>query len=182
MPIIVRFTTSAPLLYRAQMAVLRNVKWMRWSGIFVVFIFPLVMLGSQLALGETLQAALMSNLAWIVGFPVFWLLGIPLAQRWGASRTFRSTPAAQGEQVYTFDRDRITVAGGLSSGVLDWKAIIRSVETRDFFLLFLSGQMAHFLPKSAFDSDADVKAFRALVAENVHARSGPALQHPEAAT
>jgi hypothetical protein len=164
------------------MAVLRNMKWMRWGGIFVVFVPSLVMVGSQLALGETLQAALLSNLAWIVGFPVFWLVGIPLAQRWSAYRTFRSTPAVRGELVYTFDHDRITVAGGLSSGILDWKAIVRFAETRDLFLLFLSGQIAHFIPKSAFDSEADVKAFRALVVENVHARSGPALQHPEAAT
>jgi hypothetical protein len=175
MPIIVRFTTSADLLYRAQMAVLRSIGWMRWGGIFVGVILPTLIVALQLISGRTLQAAFLSELGWIVGLPAAWFMGIPLAQRRGASRTFNTMPAAQGERVYTFAGDDIMLAGGLSSGVLNWKAIVRVVETPDLFLLFLSGQVAHFIPQSAFASEADVSRFRTLVAEKVDGRPAQSL-------
>ena len=140
---------------------------MRWGGVFVGAILPILMIALQLVRGGTLQAALLNGLVWIVVFPAFWFIGIPLAQRRGASRTFNTMPAAQGERVYTFDGDDITLAGGLSSGVVKWKAIVRVVETPDLFLLFLNGQVAHFVPKAAFASEADVSRFRKLVAEKV---------------
>ena len=174
MPIIVRFTTSADLLYRAQNAVLRSIRWMRWGGIFVG-VLPILMFALQLVRGRTLQAALINDLVWIVVFPAVWFVGIPLAQRRGADRTFNSMPAARGERVYTFDGDDITLAGGLSSGVLNWKAIVRVVETPDLFLLFLSGQVAHFVPKAGFASEADVNRFRTLVAEKVDGRPAQPL-------
>ena len=167
MPIIVRFSTSPQLLYRAQIAVLRHIKWMRWGGVFVVVIFPLIVFGLGLTRGQGWIAALTSNLAWIVGFPALWLLGIPIAQRWGASRTFRATPAARGDRTFTFDETGIAIEGGLSSGRLAWPAIVRFVETGDLFLLFLGRQIAHFIPKSAFASDLELQRFRALVLEKV---------------
>lgn len=182
MPIIVRFTTSPQLLYRAQIAVLRHIKWMRWAGVFVVGIFPVFMLGIGLASGHTWQKAIANNLAWIVGFPAFWLLGIPIAQRWGATRTFRATPAAQGDRVYSFDETGISVVGGLSSGRVAWPAIVRFVETRDLVLLFLSNQVAHFIPKAAFASDTDLERFRALVTDNLSVSRPAAVRPPSAAT
>jgi hypothetical protein len=167
MPITARFTTSPQLLYRAQIAVLRNIKWTRWGGIFVVVVFPLFMLGTSLARGQDWREAFARNLAWIVGLPVFWLLGIPLAQRWGANRTFRTTPAARGDRTFRFDESEIVIEGGLSSGRLAWPAIVRIVETRELFLLFFSNQGAHFIPKSAFASDGDLEEFRALVRAKV---------------
>lgn len=172
MQIIVRFTNTPQLLFRAQSALMRHIKWMRWGGVFIVGIFPLFMVGLQLAYGQTVRSAIVNNLAWIIGFPVFWLVGIPLVQRWGAARSLRATPALQGEQVYTFGEEDITVEAGLSRGTTNWKAIVRSVETADLFLLFLSNQVAYFIPKAGFSSDTDVNRFRQLLATRVGAMSG----------
>ena len=76
------------------------------GGSLIIGIFPVFMLGIGLASGHTWQKAIANNLAWIVGFPAFWLLGIPIAQRWGATRTFRATPAAQGGPSLLLRRNR----------------------------------------------------------------------------
>ncbi|MDB4908764.1 MAG: hypothetical protein JWO05_3548 [Gemmatimonadetes bacterium] len=162
MPIIARFTATQELLYRAQVDVMRNLKWMRLGGVFVVVVFPLLMFAMNLTRGLNWLEALTGNLFWIVGFPVLWLVGIPLVQRWSAHRAFHATPAAQGDRTYTFDENNIVLEGGLSSGRLTWPAIIRVVETRALFLLFISNQSAHFLPKSALASERDLQAFRTL--------------------
>ena len=145
-------------------------------------VLPLFLIGVQLATGHSFLAALRTNVAWIVGSPIVWLVGIPLAQRWGAARTFRATPAARGERIFTVDEDAITIDGGLSSGTLTWPAIVRVVETRDLFLLFLSKQMAHFVPKSGFASAGDIDRFRVLMTTKVSQVSGRAAQGRGAAT
>ena len=162
-PIVVRFRTSPQLLYRAQVAVLRHIRWMRWGGVFVVGVFPLFMIGIHLAYGQSISSAIRNNLASIVGFPVFWLVGIPLLQRWGAARTYRTMPAARGDRAFTFDETGMVFEGGLSSGTVAWPAVVRAVETRDLFLLFLGGQAAHFIPKTAFGSPSDMQRFRELL-------------------
>jgi hypothetical protein len=105
---------------------MRHIRWMRWGGVFVVGIFPLFMIGIQLAYGQPLSSAVRNNLAWIIGFPIFWLIGIPLLQRWGAAQTFRTMPAARGDRVFTFGESGIVIDGGLSSGTIAWPAVVRS--------------------------------------------------------
>jgi hypothetical protein len=167
MPITVRFTNTPQLLYQAQSALTRHIKWMRWGGIFVVWIFPLFMVGLQLASGQPPASAVLNSVGWIIGAPLFWLLGIPLVQRWQASRSLQTTPALQGEQVYVFDDTEISVSAGLSRGTTNWRAIVRFVETPNLFLLFLSNQVAYFIPKHGFASEADVAQFTKLLAEKV---------------
>lgn len=167
-PIVARFANSPQLLYRAQMAVFRNMKTMRRGGIFVVVIFPLFMIGLQLVRGVSVSQAVFTQLPWVVGFPLIWLVGIPVLQRWSAYRAFRVTPAAQGDRQYTFDESQISVATALSSSALDWRAIVRFVETPELFLLFLNQQAAHFIPKSAFASNEDLTRFRTLLENKVH--------------
>ena len=113
---------------------------------------------------------------------MLWLLGIPIAQWWSAARTFRTTPAARGERSYIFDDQRIEISGGLTSGTLSWPAIVRVVETRELFLLFLSAQLAHFIPKAAFSSPTDMAEFRALAARKAPTSKQGVAGLPDAAT
>jgi hypothetical protein len=180
-PIIVRFAMSPRLLYRAQVAVTTHSRWVLWRLVFVVGMIPLVLIGFALAHGQSLVSAIRNNLAFIIGFPVCWLVGMLLALRWGAARTLRTSPAAGGDRTFTIDENGILIEGGLSNGSLTWPAIVRVVETRDLVLLFLSSRMAHVIPKDAFATPADLERFRELVAQKVPALSARPGEVPAAA-
>ncbi|HEX5436451.1 MAG TPA: YcxB family protein [Gemmatimonadaceae bacterium] len=167
----VQFTITARTLYHAQMALIRHITWIRLGGIFVVVVCPLFMVAIHLVAGQTLGAAIVRNLGWIVGFPAFWLIGIPLMQRWNAGRTLRATPALQQPQRYTFDAKGITMDGGLSRGRVQWAAIVRVVETHTLVLLFYNKTVAYFIPTDAFPSAEALARFRALVSKAVGSRA-----------
>jgi hypothetical protein len=167
----VQFSISPALLYRAQRAIAREVPWIRWAKVLLIAGFPLLSLSIGLALGESLIEVLRTNWWSIVGFPACWLIGLPLLQRWDAARLFRATPALQSEQRYVFGEESIRAHSDWASTELAWAGLTRVVETPDFFLLFPSAAMAHFLPKEAFRSADDLHRFRLLVVNSVGVRA-----------
>jgi hypothetical protein len=167
----IRFTTTPQVLYGAQRAIAREIPWLRWSGLFVVVAFPLLMIGLTLAYGGTALGALRANWVTIVGLPLFWLVSMPVLQRWTAGRTLRNTPSLQGEQVYRVGPAGLRLENAVSATDIGWGALVRVTETRGFFLLFQSKAMALFIPKHAFGSGAEVEQFRGLVADGVGARA-----------
>lgn len=167
----IRFTVTPAIVYQAQRAILREVKWMRWMGYVVVVGTPLILVALTLAYGGTVAGAIRSNWLLMLGFPLLWLVGLPLLQRWGAARTFRSTRTLQGDHVYTFASDGLTVATAVSTSHLAWGAIARVVETRDFVLLFQNQMVAMFIPKAAFEAPSQLQEWRALVAAQIGARA-----------
>lgn len=168
----VRFRITPAVLYGAQRAMARHVPWMRWAGVWMSVVYPLVMVGITVAYGGTAVGALKGSWATIVSLPILWLVGIPLLQRWSVGRHWRNTPSFQGEQVYDVDASGVRIASAVSSSTIAWDAIVRGAETADFFLLFESKAMALFIPKTAFESEADVERFRGIVRQAIGNRAG----------
>jgi hypothetical protein len=57
-----------------------------------------------------------------------------------------------------------------SSGIstrCEWKAYLGLLETESLLLLFLSRRDGQILPKRAFASEADLKAARSLIEDNI---------------
>ncbi len=167
----IRFVVTPQVLYGAQRAIARHVPWLRWGGVWVAILYPLVMIGITLAYGGTVLGALKSNWGTILTFPLLWLVGISLLQRWSAGRLWRSTPSLQGEQVYVIDPTGLRLSTPVSSATVAWNAIVRVVETSEFFLLFQSKAMALFVPKKAFASDSDIQRFRQTARDALEARA-----------
>jgi hypothetical protein len=167
----VHFTVTPQMLFRAHRDVAHQVIWMRWSGIFVCVAFPVAMVGLTLAYGGTVAGALRTNGGIIVGWPIFWLVGIPAIQRWSASRLLRNTPAFNGPQVTRVDNSGIHTRSPVSTADIAWNAIVRVAESRSFFLVFQSKAMALFVPKAAFAASSDLDEFRRLVNAGVGPRA-----------
>ena len=167
----VRFTTTPQVLYGAQRAIAHHIPWMRWLAPFVSVGFPLAMVGLTLAYGGTVLGALRGTWIAIVGVPLYFLVGLPLLQRWAAGRTLRNTPAFQGEQVYRIGPSGVPLENGVSASDIGWGALVKVAETRAFFLLFQSKAMALFIPKHAFAGEAEMEQFRQLVAVAVGERA-----------
>jgi hypothetical protein len=77
-----------------------------------------------------------------------------------------------GQFVYEIDDEGVKVTGGVFELKLAWQGIRRVVETRRFFLFFISTQMAQFLPKRAITSH-QLSELRQLVSAKVLAKSRP---------
>ena len=167
----VSYTLTPKTLYRAQMAIWRCQRWWRVGGPVAVVALPLAIVGWSLLSGHDVISAILTNLAWIVFFPMFWLVGLPLSQRWTSGRIFRGSPGLQGPRVFSFGPSGLTIDAGVSRGEAQWEAVIRVDETREFFLLYLSKLVAHVLPKEAFDSPSEVERFRQIVSRAVGRRA-----------
>jgi YcxB-like protein len=159
----VRFTVTPAVLYRGQRAIARHVPWLRWAAVWMSVGYPLLMIAITVAYHGTVLGALQANWGTIIGFPVLWLVGVPLLQRWSAGRLWRGSPALQGEQVYRFEPTGVQVSTPVSSATITWDAVVRAAETPDFVLLFQSKAAALFIPKSAFGSADGVEQFRRVV-------------------
>ncbi|NUO64714.1 MAG: YcxB family protein [Gemmatimonadaceae bacterium] len=166
-----RFTVTPAMVYRAQRAIQRHVRWIRWMGYLVVGGYPLAIIALTLAYGGTIRGAIRANWIWMLAFPLLWFVVLPLLQRWTAVRTVRSTRTLQGDHAYTFAPDGVTVVTAVSTSQLAWSAFVRAVETPEFVLLFQNHITAMFIPRTAFDGPAELQAWRDLVAARIGARA-----------
>jgi amino acid transporter len=74
----------------------------------------------------------------------------------------RKNPSIEGRQSFEFSSDGMKLAGALYVLDLQWAALHKVVETRDYFLFFTNPNWAFFLPKHALES-SQFPEFRRLI-------------------
>jgi hypothetical protein len=97
--------------------------------------------------------------------PAIGLGFIALLYGWVPTTSYRKmNPALKGkDQSWVFSEDGCTNINAIAESRLEWKAWIKAVETRDFFLLYPHATIMHIVPKRAFPGAAEVDAFRELL-------------------
>ncbi len=88
---------------------------------------------------------------------------IPLLVRWDVRKRFRQNPNANRKIVWRFDEEKVEDSTDGASGVRIWKKFIEIREVHDGFLIFPQPRIAHWIPKSAFYSEANLSGFRDLI-------------------
>jgi hypothetical protein len=78
-------------------------------------------------------------------------------------RQIKSSPALQTERTFVFDEDGMIGQSLLASGEVEWNAFIEAAESEDYFYFFTSPKVAQFIPKRAFESEAEQNRLRELV-------------------
>jgi YcxB-like protein len=154
--------------YRANRAIVNRMRstYVVW-GFFIGV--PLLVIVVMLCLGQDLSASGTSGLpAWAMlsGGPLFVLVFMPLLQLLTISSMRRRSPTAGKVQTYTVTPDGYTVRGSLFDSALKWEAFVKAVETKEFFLFYLSARWAHFIPK-ATATEADLQTIRAILREKL---------------
>ncbi len=171
MPLELRFQVTLEMLFRVQLALSSRLWWMRWTRIWMAVVLPLAVLTIPLAFGKSLAEAFSDNVFMILFLPIFFGVGIPLLERWSAKRLWRTTPAFQGELQYVLGSDGVRQISSVSTADTAWAGIVRAAETPDFFLLFPSGAMAHFIPKSATPTGEGRRVLRQMLREGIGDRA-----------
>lgn len=92
-----------------------------------------------------------------------------LVQPWLFSRQVQHNERWRSETVWRFTDDDIAVRDMYAQTTLDWGTFRRVIETRTHFLLLhtLNKNMFHILPKRAFESIEQQRAFRAFLAQHI---------------
>jgi hypothetical protein len=81
----------------------------------------------------------------------------------------RIRKAARSKQVirYEFTDAGMKIAVGGTTHHVAWTAVTNVREHAEFFFFYFESRVAHWLPKGAFASDADLQRFRKLVSQKV---------------
>lgn len=89
---------------------------------------------------------------------------IPLLARWEVRKRFRQHPNANKTISWRFDGEKVDDSTDGASSVRVWKKFIEIIrEVRDGFLFFPQPRLAHWIPKSAFSSEAALSGLRDLI-------------------
>jgi len=146
---------------RAFMFMLRRKRgyWITMAVLtLIIFVIAIVPATQGYSVGEVASTVLPYLL--ILGAIV---LALPLVQRWQLKRVYRQTPLWQQEQTHEFAEAGFRMSNPLANTLMRWDAFREALETKEFFLLYVSGYMAYFLPKRAITARDQLQALRALL-------------------
>jgi hypothetical protein len=153
------FTFDPQQHYRASREVLKrtSARYTSWIGILVA---ALLLYSNVLRhWGEfPIRELAWSAIPWVL-LAVFWAAIVPLSTWRTSRRIAKSDPAAQGLQIREVDESGVRSTGNNVTVHVPWAALLKSVETEEFFLFFYSKQLAYYMPKSILDT-SDVETVR----------------------
>ena len=155
--------------YRATRAVFaRNRVSLLNYGFFVGL--PLLVLAAMLVSGYDVSRPSVLDLpTWsvlLVG-PAFVFVFLPMCHALNVWQMRRQNATLRGVLTFTVTSEGIESHGGSFDVRLRWDAIHRVVETKRFFLFYVSSTMAHFIPKDCISSDEELQTIRKIVYEAV---------------
>ena len=142
-----RFDVTPALRWSVQRELQRRSRWYRRMQ-YAYAALPLVLVGLSLASGRSLTVAVVDNLAWVVGLPLFGFVGLPWLSRWTTARQLRSNPALGGAQAFALTDDGLAMENAAGSTLVRWSALLRVVEAPEHFLFYYSPQCAYYLPRA----------------------------------
>lgn len=102
-------------------------------------------------------------LASIAYFPILFAVLIPYRAR----RSFRQRKDLQRETSFAASEDGIHLQGENMQGTKPWSDYLKWKEGKRTFLVYLSDNMFHVVPKRFFDPESEVAGFRALLEQKV---------------
>lgn len=155
-PLVFRCAPTPGEQFRAGWATLRHGRHggiLAAAGMAVVLLFPVA---AYLRFGASGAAWALVALAWILAL-------VTVNGYWHARRRMRSNPAFTSEHVHELAPEGYRVRTPTGDRLVAWEGIVRTAESREFFLLYPGRAHAFFFPKRAVPPDRldEVRAFLA---------------------
>jgi hypothetical protein len=169
LPLVFRCAPTPGEQFRAGWATLRHGRHggiLAAAGVAVVLLFPVA---AYLRFGASGAAWALVALAWVLAL-------VTAGGYWQARRYVRSNPAFTSEHVHELAPDGYRVRNPTGDLLVAWEGIVRTAESREFFLLYPGRAHAFFFPKHAVPRDRldEVRAFLAAHAGRPAGTADPA--------
>lgn len=165
--IVAEFEWEPGELYRAIRAVSRHGPAL-WP-IFLVLAVLAWWLGAGEAVRQWRAGGWQAMNGWSLAvalFPIaFTAAAIPLSAAFAAWSLRRGSRVHAGVQRVVIAADGIRTRGSLYSGTVGWGALVKAVETAEFFLLYVGKAQAVIVPKRGLDPD-QLRQVRATIGAN----------------
>jgi len=85
-----------------------------------------------------------------------------------AEKIFETDPFLNKETTYLFTKTGIEVSTKSSFSEIEWHSIIKVLEQKNVFAIYISAANAYIIPKKALKSKDDIETFTTLLTENVN--------------
>jgi len=92
---------------------------------------------------------------------------------WRARRVFAQTKALHRPYVWSWNDEQLNYKTDLATGIVPWTNLSFWRESETMFALYASSVAFFLVPKRAFATNAEVDAFRALLAKKITANPPP---------
>jgi hypothetical protein len=102
-------------------------------------------------------------------FVAFWLRPQGHLFRNQVRKLFASVPAAQNDKEVMSNEEGVSSRDGYVGWVCRWEGFASYLESDNLLILFLYTGLSHVLPKRAFADEAELHAFRELLASRIGA-------------
>ena len=168
-------TVSFPLGFSEHYRVYR-VAFHRTKAAWIAYAFfslvPILICAAAVAFrGWALEEVARENAPLLVGGPAFCIVVLPLLHRLNVRQARAGNRTTDGEQHLALSSDGIRAWGALHNTSLQWNAVHEVVETRDYFLIYLSKVQFFFLPKTALGGATELAAARCLFEDAISDRA-----------
>lgn len=117
-------------------------------------------------LGSGILYLLRGELGWYIGLPVAAVLltaAFPVFLVIETMRNYSTGRDSQNPVHYTFSGDHYDVKDGKSSARVSWESVLKAVESKDSFNLFLGRTLFVVIPKRCFKSAVDIEILRSIL-------------------
>jgi len=91
------------------------------------------------------------------------IVALPRIQQWQLARLYRQTPSLREQQTHEFSDSGFRMSNPLANTLVRWDAFQEVLETKEFFLLYISRSIAYFLPKRAVTGPQQLGELRELL-------------------
>ena len=172
-----RVTVSGPISFGTQYRATRAVVARSRGGLLSYGFFvgiPLVVLAAMFATGyDVTRPSVLGLPTWLVLLlgPAFVFFFLPLCHALNVWQMRRRNASVRGVLTFTVTEEGYESHGGHFDVRLRWDAMHRVVETRGFFLFYVSSAMAHFIPKACIASPEELQTMRKIIYEAVGDRA-----------
>jgi hypothetical protein len=170
-------TVSGPisfgLQYRATRATVARSPVNLLSYVFFVGV-PLLLLAIMLVTGSDVSRPSALGLPVWAGLllgPAFVILFLPLCHALNVWQMRSRNASVRGVLTFRVTDEGFESHGGSFDVTVRWEAIHRVVETKRFFLFYVSSTMAYFIPKTCIHLPEELQALRKIVYEAVGERA-----------
>jgi hypothetical protein len=143
-----------------------------WLGYAFFVLLPVGISVAAVAFGGwTVADMLQENGLLLMVGPVFVVMLVPILHRMNVRQARTGNRTVEGDQHLALTSEGFRAWGSLYNTSVLWSAVNEVVETRSYFLIYLSELQFYFLPKSVIAEPEQLETVRALLQQGVGERA-----------
>lgn len=130
---------------------------------FYIRYFPLI---GGIVLASAVIYTIFHGIPEIPGFAIFFggfMILMPFFIRREGKRRFKNSPSANQMISWQFSENLLETQTPGAQASFEWNKLVKVVQVKDGFLLFVQDRLAHWIPAHAFSSTEDLDAIDALI-------------------